>query len=141
MHADFGSCSLRFLPGSFFDDVTIDLVALPCAKTTYWVWDPKTDAVVSELKNNSELCFSVPYNLEARPCAAPKNTPVTMVLKNATLGKIRTQKEYIAPFFFWGDDPTTGDILRSTLPLPAGTYWLCTTVDGVEERIRFTKTC
>jgi hypothetical protein len=126
---------------AYFDDLTIFGGDPHCTQTTYWLWDPATDAAVGELKNNTATCFPAPYNIEARPCSAPATVPVTMVLRNAALTKIRTQKEHAAPFFFWGDDPATGDVFKSALPLAAGTYWLSTKIDGVEERIRFTKTC
>jgi hypothetical protein len=138
---------------AFYDDMLIQLVRSPpakaptfapsraCAGNTYWIWNPKTDALVGELKNNTGQCIAFPYNLEARPCSGPRTMPVTIVLKNSAQVKIRTQKEYVAPFFFWGDDPVKGDVFRSTSRLKAGTYWLYTTVDGKEERIRFTQTC
>jgi hypothetical protein len=113
----------------------------PCTGNTYWIWNPTTDTLVGELKNNTGQCIAFPYNLEARPCSGPRTLPVTMVLKNSAQVKIRTQKEYVGPFFFWGDDPVKGDVFRSTSRLAAGTYWLYTTIDGKEERIRFTQTC
>jgi hypothetical protein len=67
--------------------------------------------------------------------------PVTIVLKNETLSKIRAQKEHMAPFFLWGDDPVTGDVFRSSALIRAGRYWLHTTIDGVEEKVVFVAQC
>jgi hypothetical protein len=119
-----------------------DLQAPSCTATTYWIWDPNTDKEVVQLANNSNLCFSVPYNIEARPCAAPKTTPVRLALTNATSRVVIGRgNEYVPPFYLWGDNPTTKDVFKSKKPLPAGAYWLDTTIDGAAQRIRFTKTC
>lgn len=122
-----------------------DMVLVPgptCTKTTYWLWNPTTNAPVVELFNNSASCIAAPYNIEARPCSPPATTPpVFLSLKNATLGTIVNQNEFVAPFFLWRDNPATGDVLKNTKPLPKGTYWLYSRVDGVLETIKFTKTC
>jgi cysteine-rich repeat protein len=112
-----------------------------CTGRTYWLWDPKNDTEVGELLNNSASCISVPYNIEVRPCTAPETLPVVLKLKNATLATLKTQKEDVAPFYLWGDTPATGDVYRNTKPLPNGTYWLYSTVDGVLEKLAFTQTC
>jgi hypothetical protein len=53
------------------DDVTIILAEPTSTKTTYWLWDPTTNAQVGELLNNSVSCIAAPYNIEVRPCSAP----------------------------------------------------------------------
>jgi cysteine-rich repeat protein len=112
-----------------------------CTGRTYWLWNPKTDKLVGALLNNSASCIAVPYNIEVRPCTPPKKMPVFISLKNATLGTIKTQNEFYTPFYLWGDTTATGDVYRNTKPLPKGTYWLYSTIDGVLEKIKFTKTC
>jgi cysteine-rich repeat protein len=112
-----------------------------CTGRTYWLWDPKTDKVVGELKNNSALCIPSLYNIEVRLCAPPKKVPVLIVLKTAALVTHKTKKEFEVPFYLWGDTPATGDVYRNTKPLPKGAYWLYSTADGVQEKIKFTKTC
>jgi hypothetical protein len=124
------------------DDMTIVLAEpASCTKTTYWMWDPTTNAQVGELLNNSASCISVPYNIEVRPCRAPRTAPVFISLKNATMGTIFTQNEYFAPFYLWGDTTSTGDVYANKKPLPKGAYWLYSRVDDVLEKITFTKTC
>jgi hypothetical protein len=113
----------------------------PCNKTTYWLWNPTTNALVGELKNNSASCFSVPYNIEVRPCARPKKLPVFLSLIKSTFAPIQTKIELVAPYFLWGDNKVTGDVFPNLKPLPKGTYWLYSNVGGVFERIKFTKTC
>jgi hypothetical protein len=126
----------------FIDDIRIVPAEPPCTRTTYWLWDPKTDAPVGELLNNSASCIAVPYNIEVRPCIPPKTAPVVLQLKNATTLKIlKTQNEVAAPYFLWGDNTATGDVFKNTAPLPKGAYWLSSKIDGVQEKIRFTKTC
>jgi hypothetical protein len=138
--------SVRFDGGVnllLIDDMTVTVVDPPtCAKTTYWLWNPKTNAPAGELLNNSASCIAVPYNIEVRPCSPPATTPVVISLKNATTnGVIFKQNEFVAPFYLWGDNPTTGNVLNNKKPLPKGTYYLDSRVDGVSERIAFTKTC
>jgi hypothetical protein len=41
----------------------------------------------------------------------------------------------------WGDNPATGDVFANKKPLPKGTYWLYTKIDGVLEKTRFAQTC
>jgi hypothetical protein len=129
--------------GVVIDDmVFVQDVTPSCTKTTYWLWNPTTNAPVGELLNNSASCIAVPYNIEVRPCAPPKTTPVFISIKNATTnGVIFNQNEFVAPFFLWGDKPATGDVLKNTKPLPKGAYYLDSRVDGAVERIQFTKTC
>jgi hypothetical protein len=67
--------------------------------------------------------------------------PVVITLKTAALVTHKTKKEFEVPFYLWGDTPVTGDVYRNTKPLPKGTYWLYSTADGVQEKIKFTKTC
>jgi hypothetical protein len=112
-----------------------------CTATTYWIWDSNTDKQVVQLTNNSNLCFSLPYNIEARPCATPKIMPVKLAITNATLTVLGRGNEYYSPYFLWGDNPQSGDVFKNKKPLPAATYWLYTTIDGATERIKFTKTC
>jgi hypothetical protein len=125
------------------DDITIvPVVPPPCTRTTYWLWNPATDKAVFELRNNSARCIPVPYNLEVRPCSAPKKLPVFISLKNATSnGVIFNQNELAAPFYLWGDKTATKNVFDNKKPLPKGTYYLDSRVDGVFERIKFTKTC
>jgi hypothetical protein len=113
----------------------------PCDRTTYWLWDAREDTNLGELPNNTVSCWPVPYNIEVRPCGPVKTTPVFISLKNATLGTIKTQNEFVAPFFLWGDEPATGDVFNNKKPMPKGTYWLYSRVDDVLEKITFTKTC
>jgi hypothetical protein len=125
------------------DDVTIVPYqpTPPCTATTYWLWDPKTDAQLGELKNNTASCIAVPYNIEVRPCTSPATIPVIIKLTNAAEKTIKRQYELDAPYYLWGDITATGDVSRNTQPLPAGTYFLYTTIDGVLEKITFTQTC
>jgi hypothetical protein len=129
--------------GVVIDDmVFVQDVTPSCTKTTYWLWNPTTNAPVGELLNNSASCIAVPYNIEVRPCTPPRTTPVFISLKNATTnGVIFNQNEFVAPFYLWGDKPATGDVLKNTKPLPKGAYYLDSRVDGAFERIQFTKTC
>jgi hypothetical protein len=128
--------------GVVLDDMVFVQNVPSCTKTTYWLWNPTTNAPVGELLNNSASCIAVPYNIEVRPCAPPKTTPVFISLKNATTnGVIFNQNEFVAPFYLWGDRPATGDVLKNTKPLPKGAYYLDSRADGAFERIKFTKTC
>jgi hypothetical protein len=137
--------SVRFTGEVYFmvlDDMTFTPRGAACTKTTYWLWDPKTDAQVGELLNNSASCIAVPYNIEVRPCTPPKKLPVVISLKNATSnGVIFNQNELAAPFYLWGDTTATGDVYKNKKPLPKGTYYLDSRVDGIFDRIKFTKTC
>jgi hypothetical protein len=45
------------------------------------------------------------------------------------------------PYYVGGDNTATGDAYRNTQPLPVGTYWLDSTLDGATERITFSQTC
>jgi hypothetical protein len=137
--------SVRFtgpLKFVMIDDVVLVPAGLPsCSKTTYWLWNPTTNKVVGELLNNSAGCLAVPYNIEVRPCTVPKKPPVYLSLKNATLGPVKAQNEFVAPYYLWGDAAATGDVYKNKKPLPKGAYYLDSRVDGVLERITFTKTC
>jgi hypothetical protein len=80
----------------------------------------------------------------ARPTAAPTSRSCARTTYGGSGGRWPRSGDaegIFSPFFFWGTTPLRGDVFRSMLPLPAGTYWLFTTIDGVEEWIRFTKTC
>lgn len=100
-----------------------------------------TNKLVGEVKDNSASCIADPYSIEVRPCAPPKTTPVNIKLTDATFGTIKTQNEFYTPHYLWGDTTGTGDVYRNTKPLPKGTYWLYSNIDGVLEKIKFTQTC
>jgi hypothetical protein len=126
------------------DDLTIiPAVVVPplVAKTTYWLWNPLTNKLVSELKNNSASCIALPYNIEVRPSALIKKAPVKVSLKTAGGATVFAHNDFLKPFFLWGDVTAVGDVLINTKPLAKGTYFLESTVDGVVEKIKFTKTC
>jgi hypothetical protein len=90
---------------------------------------------VSELPHNSASCIAVPSVQRRGP-------PVLISLKNATLGTIFTPSEFVAPFYLWGDTTAaTGDVHKNKKPLPKGTYYLDSRVDGIFDRIKFTTTC
>jgi hypothetical protein len=112
-----------------------------CPGTSYWIWNPTTNTAVGELTNNTELCLPQPYNIEARPCSPPAKLPVTVALKNATLANLQSRNERDVPYLLWGDDPATGDVFPNKVRLADGTYWVESKIDGVVERIRFTKRC
>jgi hypothetical protein len=61
--------------------------------------------------------------------------PVFVSLKNATLGTIKTQNEFVAPFNLWGDEPATGDVYSNKKPMPKGTYWLYSRVDDAHQDV------
>jgi hypothetical protein len=83
----------------------------------------------------------LPSRTTLRSALGVKSTPIFVSRKNATLGTIKTQNEFVAPFFLWGDDPATGDVFNNKKPMPKGTYWLYSRVDDVLEKIKITKTC
>jgi hypothetical protein len=89
--------------------------------------------------NNSVSCIAVPYNIEVRLCDPPTTVPVNISLQNATR-TIKRQYEYDPPYFLWGDTPSTGKVLKNTVPLPPGLYRLKVTIDGVLEIITFNQT-
>jgi hypothetical protein len=126
------------------DDITIIPAAVVppvLAKTTYWLWNPLTNKVVSELKNNAALCIALPYNIEVRPSAILKKAPVTLALKTELGATVFVYNDYVKPFYLWGDVTAVADVLVNTKPLAKGTYFLECTIDGVVEKIKFTKTC
>jgi hypothetical protein len=124
-----------------FTNITYVPVPKACPGTTYWIWNPATNAAVGELTNNTEVCLAQPYNIEARPCSAPTQLPVTVALKNGALANLQSRNERESPYLLWGDDPATGDVFPNKVRLADGTYWVESKIDGVVERIRFTKKC
>lgn len=115
---------------------------VPADKIVYYIWDPTTNLVVTELSNNAAICIPRLYSIEARRCQEPATFPVQFKLSNSTHA-VHRQKEYEAPYFLFGDT-TTGsstDVKPNPKPLPPGPYSLYTTVDGVTEIITFTQTC
>ena len=95
---------------------------------------------MSELKNNSASCIPVPYNIEVRPGAALRKAPVTVSLKTALGACVFVHNDFVKPFYLWGDVTALGDVLVNAKPLAKGTYFLETVIDGVVEKIKFTKT-
>jgi hypothetical protein len=119
------------------------VITPPCTHTTYWLWDPVSNAPVRELVEDSFSCIPPLYNIEVRPCALPEATPVVLTLQRVGAPRQdKTQKEAVAPFFVWGDNPITGDVFRNTKTLLEGsTYRLTSTIGGVPEVLTFTKLC
>lgn len=104
------------------------------------MYNSTTNAPLRQLANNSVTCLAQPYNIEVRPCGGtpPPRLPVTITLRNGTNSVVRTQKEYYAPFFLWGDNTTTGDVFPSKLRLRNGMFRLTSTIGGT---IQFTQSC
>jgi hypothetical protein len=112
----------------------------PCTSTTYWVYNTTTNVPIRQLTNNAVTCLAQPYNIEWRPCssAAPPSLPVMITLYNGTGSAVRSQKEFVKPYFLWGDDPTKGDVFPSKTRLKNGAYRLGSTAGG---QIQFTHSC
>jgi hypothetical protein len=124
------------------DDMVITPAAPTCTRTTYWLWDPVTNAPVRELVEDSYICIPPLYNIEVRPCALPESV-VRLVLQRVGAPRPdKTQKEAEAPYFLWGDNLATGDVFRNTKALSEGsTYRLTSTIGGVSEVLTFTQLC
>jgi hypothetical protein len=128
------------VPGDFLLSLDDVIITRACTKTTYWLWNPVTNAPVRELKNNSASCLPLLYNIEVRPCSPPSTPPVDIALMRGSR-TIKSQSEFVAPYFLWGDNPANGNVFPNLVPLLRGAHRLVSTVDGVEEKLRFTNTC
>jgi hypothetical protein len=124
------------------DDMLVTPTGPVCAGTTYWLWDPVTNAPVRELVDGSYSCIPPLYNIEVRPCALPESVVRLVLQRVGAPRQDKTQKELQAPYFLWGDNPSTGDVFRNTKALAEGsTYRLTSTIDGVSEVFTFTQVC
>jgi hypothetical protein len=128
------------IPGDLLLAIDDMIITRACTKTTYWLWNPATNAPVRELKNNSASCLPPLYNIEVRPCSPPSTPPVGIELKRGSR-TVKSQSEFVAPYFLWGDNPANGNVFPNLVPLVRGAHRLVSTVDGLEEKLRFTNTC
>jgi hypothetical protein len=64
--------------------------------------------------------------------------PVSTSLMNATMSTIFSPNDIL---FLWEDASGSFGVYANKKPLLKGTDWLYSTVDGVLETIKFTKTC
>jgi hypothetical protein len=91
------------------DDMIITPTRPVCAGTTYWLWDPVTNAQVGdELVDGSYSCIPPLYNIEVRPCALPESV-VRLVLQRVGAPRPRQDPEGApGPVLLVGGQPLDG---------------------------------
>jgi hypothetical protein len=104
------------------------------------VYNAKTEAAVAALSDDSTLCIKAPYNIEAAvTCGRVRKPPVQMKLLRSNCATLKRQKELDAPYLLWGNSGR--NVLPNTRPLPDGSYYLDSKIDGVTHRVKFTQCC
>jgi hypothetical protein len=123
--------------------------------TTYWLYDPATNAPLRRIVNNTATCLAHPYNVEVRPCGGDPivlDDPVHVRLSDASSGTAVVHKsagQSKSPFFLFGSSSSGAaagggvvDVLPSSQPLPNGAYVISTKGAPAEwGRLRFTQAC
>jgi hypothetical protein len=117
-----------------------------CKKAIYrkWVRADSGGTIYTNIKNNTAVCITHPYNVRLRlkcPVGSVPELPVTIKLLNHRRRVIRKQVEVKQPFLLWGDANQTkpGAInLASPRQLRNGIYYLTSKIGG---EIKFTQQC
>jgi hypothetical protein len=98
-----------------------------CRGTSFWLYDPSTNAPIRTLANNTATCLAHPYNIEVRPCAGSTALANSVQVRLTTgSGRVtyKSTAQRVPPFVLFGPPATTGDVLPSPKPLPNGQYYL-----------------
>jgi hypothetical protein len=122
--------------------------ACPGGKTSFWLYDPATNAPVRQLFNHTATCVSHPYNIVVRPCTDP-TVPVRIRLSSERAGGVGGRRDIVhsskaqheAPFVLFGPSATEGDVLPSPKPLPNGAYSLSAAGASGWGSLQFTQDC